>query len=277
MKKHTPSTFKLKPGAEPFLLDGGDVGCVCTHGFTASPEEMRWLGEYLNARGLTVYGPRLAGHGIDPALMRRQHRATWLENVIDGVTLLRARCRRVFSVGLSMGGLLSLQVGALGLVDGVGALAAPIRLHRPAMRFSPVIKYVRPYVPKANWPGELDAAIRAEQRAMGREDYGRGDYDTVPTESAWQLYALMQDVRRDLPHITAPLLLIYSTNDQTVPYDNMALIAQTVHSRDIVQHTLTRSDHVLTQDIERETVYEMVWDFLSSRLDSPGSGEPGVT
>lgn len=249
------------------MLDGGAVGCVCTHGFTASPEEMRWLGDYLHAHGLTVFAPRLAGHGTDPAQMRAQTWLDWYESVLDGVALLRARCRKVFAVGLSMGGLLSLRAGAAGEVDGVVAMAAPLRLNKPSMRYARLLKYARPYYPKSSWPGDLDRRIRETQRAMGRDDYGRGDYGVIPTASAAQLWQLMAEVRHHLPEITVPLLLIYSKGDQTVPYDNLALAASRVQSADVVQRTLERSDHCLTQEIERETVYEWVWDFLAARLD----------
>ncbi len=256
--------LQLRPGAEPFWLDGGDVGCLCTHGFTASPEEMRWLGEYLHARGLTVFAPRLAGHGTDPALMRRQHWLDWYEDVLDGVALLRARCRKVFAVGVSMGGLLSLRVGSAGLVDGVVALAAPLELDAPMLRFARVIQYVRPVMVKA--PGDLNDRVKAIQRTMGRPDYGRADYHVRPTHSVVQLKALMADVRRHLPQLTVPLLLVYSKADGTVPYRNLALAQSLVKSTDLVTHTLENSDHCLTQDVERETVYEVVWNFLSSRL-----------
>jgi len=247
------------------LLDGGEIGCVCTHGFTAAPEEMRWLGEYLHAQGLTVYGPRLSGHGTSPAMMRRQHWMNWYEDVISGVALLRTRCRTVYAVGLSMGGLLSLRVAAAGLVDGAAILAAPLYVDVPMMRFASVIKLIRPYrVPE---PGDLDARVRDIQRQAGREDYGRVAYDDLtPVASVAQLYALMGEVRRHLPEVTVPLLLVYSTADSTVPYDNMRQVAEGVRSTDLVQHTLERSDHVLTQDIERETVYKLVWDFINARM-----------
>jgi carboxylesterase len=257
----------LKRGAAPFLLDGGDMGCMCTHGFTASPEEMRWLGEYLNARGLTIFAPRLAGHGIDPALMRRQHRLDWYENVLDGVALLRARCRKVFALGLSMGGLLSLCVAAAGLVDAAVALATPFYVDRPLIRLTPVIKYFRRYFPKDGWPGALDERVRETQRRMGREETGRSAYPVIPTESAWQLYRLMGETQRRLPEITVPVLLIYSRGDKTVPYGNLALAVSRLRTADLVTRTLEHSDHVLPQEIERETVYETVWEFLSARLD----------
>ncbi len=256
----------LRRGAEPFLLDGGDVGCVCTHGFTASPEEMRWLAEYLNARGLTIYAPRLSGHGTTPARMRQQPWMDWFDDVRDGVALLRARCQKVFAVGLSMGGLLSLRIAAAGLVDGAVVMAAPLYVNNRLMPYSRWIKYVRRYK-RAN-PGDLDARVRDVQRQAGRDDYGRVAYDDwTPVASAAQLHALMIDVRQHLPDISVPLLLIYSKNDQTVPFDNLRQVAEGVRSADLVQQVLEHSDHVLTQDIERETVFNMVWEFIGARLD----------
>jgi carboxylesterase len=255
----------IRRGAEPFLLDGGEVGCVCIHGFTASPEEMRWLGETLHARGLTVYGPRLSGHGTSPAMLRRQHWMNWYEDVISGVALLRTRCRTVYAVGLSMGGLLSLRVAAAGLVDGAVVMAAPLVLNQRLMRFSSAISRVKPY--RVPTPGDLDARVVEAQRATGRDDYGRVAYDDLmPLASVGQLYALMQDVRAHLHDVTVPLLLVYSTADRTVPYDNMRQVAEGVRCTDLVLHTLERSGHVLTQDIERETVYELVWNFIAARL-----------
>jgi len=263
----TKNLFEIRRGAAPFLLDGGEVGCVCTHGFTASPEEMRWLGEYLHERGLTIYAPRLAGHGTDPDMMRRQQWMDWYESVLDGIALLRERCRKVFAVGISMGGLLSLRAAAAGHVDGVAAMAAPFRIPQPLLRYAPIIQRFRPYFPKKDWPGPLGKRVREIQQAMGREDYGRCDYDTVPTASAGQLYVLMGEVFRHLHEITVPTLLIYSKGDQTVPYDNMALAAGRIPSVDLVQRTLECSDHCITQEIERDTAYALVWEFLSARLD----------
>ncbi len=259
---------EIRRGAAPFLLEGGDVGCVCVHGFTASPEEMRWLGEHLHARGLTIYAPRLAGHGTDPDMMRRQSWLDWYESVLDGIALLRARCRTVYAVGLSMGGLLSLRVAAAGLVEGGVIMAAPLYLSSNAIRLTPALKYVQRYrTPERDG---LDGRVRDAQREMGREDYGRVAYDhATPIASAAQLHALMGDVRRHLPEITVPLLLIYSKADPTVPYGNMQQVASSVRSTDVVQQTIEHSGHVLTQDIEREKVYTLVSEFLAARMSKP--------
>lgn len=239
---------------------------MCVHGFTASPEEMRWLGEYLHERGLTVCGPRLAGHGTHEDMLRNQQWTDWYEDVLDGIAMLRAHCTTVFAVGLSMGGLLSLRVAAAGLVDAAVVMAAPLYVPSRIVPLARVLKYVYPYYdPGAT--GTLDAHVREQQRKMGREDYGRVSYDVRnPTAAVAQLHALMQEVRAHLSDITVPLAVIYSKADTTVPFDNMQQVIDGVRSRDLVQHVLERSDHVLTQDIERETVYRLVWDFLNARM-----------
>jgi hypothetical protein len=47
--------------AEPFFFPGGPIGVLLVHGFTGSPKEMRWMGEYLAQDGFTVLGIRLPG------------------------------------------------------------------------------------------------------------------------------------------------------------------------------------------------------------------------
>ena len=49
----------------PFLLLSreSDTGVLLIHGLMAAPEEVREWAQFLHAKGLTVYTPRLAGHG----------------------------------------------------------------------------------------------------------------------------------------------------------------------------------------------------------------------
>ena len=61
---------KLDPSA--FILENGPVGALLVHGFTASPTEMRLLGNHLHQRGLTVAAPLLPGHGTNLADLSKQ-------------------------------------------------------------------------------------------------------------------------------------------------------------------------------------------------------------
>jgi len=46
----------------------------------------------------------------------------------------------------------------------------------------------------------------------------------------------------------------------------LSLAVSLTASPDLVTHTLETSDHVLTQDVEHETVFALVWEFLAARL-----------
>ena len=39
----------LDPSA--FFLEGGETGVLLIHGYTGSPTEMRWIGDYLHRAG----------------------------------------------------------------------------------------------------------------------------------------------------------------------------------------------------------------------------------
>ena len=102
----------IVPGAEPFFFPGGPVGCLLLHGFTAMPEEMRWLGEALAGHGHTVFGVRLAGHATSPADLARTRWTDWLISVEEGLAFLAGVTDQVFLVGQSMGGMIALVAAA---------------------------------------------------------------------------------------------------------------------------------------------------------------------
>ena len=104
----------IMSGGESFFFKGGQVGVLCLHGFTASPAEVRWLGEHLAGHDYTVYGPRLPGHAPHPHDLARYRWQDWYLTALDGCHLLHSHCQQVFVVGHSMGGCLALLLAAFG-------------------------------------------------------------------------------------------------------------------------------------------------------------------
>ncbi|HEX9090939.1 MAG TPA: alpha/beta fold hydrolase, partial [Anaerolineales bacterium] len=138
------------PTAEPFIFPGNKIGCLLIHGFTGAPKEMRWMGEYLSGRGYSVLGVRLAGHATDPKDMQRMKWQDWLESVEDGYCLLKGMADKVFVMGLSMGGILSLLFAAHQPVAGVVVMSVPYDLpNDPRLRFAKLLAGIVPKVGKA--------------------------------------------------------------------------------------------------------------------------------
>lgn len=250
------------PGAEPFLHHGDDVGCLCLHGTAASPAEIQWLSHYLADQGLTVYTPRLAGHGTHHRDLRHLRWQDWYMNALDGYAMLHRVCRQVFVVGHSMGGLLALLLAASEPVDGLVVIAAPLKANNRLMPYANLIKYVRPYVYLPDRTG-FPSRLIEEQRRRGEPLRGRVRYDWWPSHTVQELYRLMRVVDTHLHGITAPALLLYSEGDPTVPVLNQAYVRSRLNSTVIETHTYERSGHILPQDYDYEDVLARTGAFIN--------------
>jgi carboxylesterase len=255
---------KLMHGAEPFFIPGGRIGCLCLHGLTASPQEVAWLGAFLAQHGATVYAPRLYGHGVEPAHLRRARWQDWYLSALDGYHLLRRQCDQVIVLGLSMGGLLSLRLAADEAVAGLVAMAAPVRI---AIKNVWVVHLLRYFVPTVirfdRATDRINARVEAIQRERGEAVTGRVAYYEHSAAGTAELLKLQAAVKASLARITAPALLIFSEADQTVPIENIDLIAGGLTAcRDVQIVRLKQSDHILTNDIEYMQVFESAWSFV---------------
>lgn len=248
-------------GAEPFFASGNDIGCLCLHGFTASPAEIRWLGQHLAGEGFTVYAPRLAGHGTEPRALNRTIWQDWAASALDGYHLLRQTCRSVVIVGHSMGGLLALLLSTQVETAGIGVLASPVIFKSRTMAVSNWLKYPLPYTMQPD-QSLLPQAVREEQARRGEPVLGRVRYDRWSTAAVAQLYALAKVVDAELPQVTVPLLLVYSQGDKTAVVEQGEHIAARVKSAQVEHHVLENSGHILTQDVDRESVFAWVTAFV---------------
>jgi carboxylesterase len=258
MKTKLPT---LTRGAEPFFYKAGNVGCLCLHGFTASPDEMRWFGHALAQEGITTYGPRMVGHGVDYHDMARMRWHDWYLSALDGYHLLRQHCDQVFVGGLSMGGLMTIMVASAVPVSGAIVMAAPLINRDRMFEATHLLKYVLRYTKQPDI-SELPKRIQAEQARRNMPVVGRVRYLEWSTSAVAELHKAMLTACDCLPDVTAPVLAIFSKGDKTVPPANADFLQRTVGSKIVERHDLEKSDHVMTQDVEADTIFELAADFI---------------
>lgn len=241
----------------PFFLPGGPVGVLLIHGFTGSPPEMRLLGDYFHQRGLTVAAPLLPGHGTTVDDMNRCQWSEWTDTVETALAELRARCTTVFVGGLSMGSLLTLYLaGRHPDLPGAILYSPAVKINDWRLYLTPLLKYV---VPKRAKSGQSDLTDpQAQQRLWS--------YEEQPIAAAAELLKLGARVRRLLPRVTCPLLIVYSVRDLDIHPDSARITYERVASTDKELLPLYNSGHGLTVDSEWQFVAEKTYGFIQAHL-----------
>lgn len=243
--------------AQPFYFPGNQTGCLLIHGFTGAPTEMRPLGEYLAAKGYSVLGVRLAGHGTRIEDLNRVTWQDWSNSVLDGWHLLRQITERVFIIGLSMGGVLTLYHASFLPTAGVVSMSTPFQIEDPRVKFLPLLSKLIGYVDKgeSDWQ-DPDA------------DQDHISYDMYPTKALVQLAELLEVMQDALPEVTVPALLLHSQKDLGVSVENIDRIYQSLGTPDDQKQKiiLDNSGHVITRDLDREQVYQATHQFIQETL-----------
>jgi carboxylesterase len=250
--------------AEPFLLlgDTSKPACLLIHGFTGTPKEMRWMGDYLFQQGYTCLGVRLAGHATNPEDMIRSNWTDWTASVEDAFSTLLGITDNIYLMGLSMGGVLSLLMSTRLKVNGVVAMSTPFKLRDdPRLKYVELISKFIPYMPKSK---ELPGTGWFDQSAWQEHV----SYPQNPVRSIGELNKLLIEMRSALSQVHVPVLLIHSREDHYVLPENMELIdAALVNASDKTKLTITGSGHVVTRDAARQQVFESALQFIQ-RVES---------
>jgi len=247
-------TVELIPGAEPWshAADAaGAAGVLVIHGFTGNPSSMRGMAEAFAAAGFHVEMPRLPGHGTTIDDMLTTSWADWIGEAEAAYVRLAERSSKVVVAGLSMGGALTLHLGAA---------------HPEVAALVCVNPATQPQPPEviAMLQGMIDGGTTV-MPGIGSDiadpDVHESAYEGAPLP---QLLSLVNDglepLAALLPAIGMPLLLINSLNDHVVDPAQAEFLAVT-YGGPVERVTLERSFHVATQDYEKDIVFERSVEF----------------
>lgn len=249
------------PGAEAIDLPApGAQGVLLLHGFGDTPQTLSYLAEHLNERGLGVRVPLLPGHGRSLREFAASRAEDWMNAAHAEFVALRRRYSRTGVVGLSMGGALSILLAAEHTDIPVLGLVAPYvdapplvrRIARGHRLLTPLV----PYLPTFG-----GRSIRSDEERAKSLAYG-----IVTGRLLHELVRVVDLADAALPSVLSPTLVVHSREDHRIPPRSAERSFERLGA---AEKRLVWNDdgaHVLTVDVGRQGVIELLADWLTSRL-----------
>ena len=241
-------------GGQSFFMKGGSSGVLLVHGFTGLPAELFLLGEFLNRQNFSVLCMRLAGHGVDENNLMRTTKDDWFNSVLDGFYILHGACEKIFVVGHSMGGLLTLKLAAEKNLSKIVTLAAPI--------------FIDDGLGLKNLPPKEfcgNACIVQPRKKLNDVPQAANEvYKKTPLISVHELVELIDDAKKFLPTVTAPILIMHGEDDHTAQPRSARFIMDNVGSPIKKIVTVPNAGHLLPLDENRDFVFDEILNFLRS-------------
>ncbi len=241
-------------------LPGGPDAALLLHGLTGSTFEVHPVAAHLNAAGLRVLAPVMAGHGGAPDALRGLPWTEWVAKAARDLARLRG-ARRTIVVGMSMGGLVACALAHHhpGDVDGLVLLAPALELTVPGRlaAFLGRTGPLRRWMVSKGGSDVVDPEMRRRNRGLSH----------VPVGAVAELEALARHVEPLLPAIRTPALVLMGGHDRTVTQAGARRLASRLGGGAPV-HLLPRSAHLLGIDVERDRCAEEVLEFYR-RLTAP--------
>ena len=225
---------------------------LCLHGLTGTPYEVRSLGDAIAAVGIDAVGPVLPGHNDTPQALSRLSHLDWLDAATSHYQALRERYPRVFVVGLSMGGLLSLVLAQRQPVDALVVVGTPLVLPQRFSWTIPLVKHFLPLPKKQGGSDIRDSAARERHPS----------YDVMPLNSVHELQRLQRLVRGGLSQISCPILVAHGAHDTTASPQDARSIIDSVSSDVREQLVCERSGHVVPVDFDGAMLAKHAAEFL---------------
>lgn len=214
---------------EPFLLlpaGAKGLGIVLTHGFLASPAEVRAFGERLAALGYPVIGTRLKGHGTSPWDLRDRSWRDWLKSVQRAYRIMEGFAERICLVGFSTGGALSLRLAAdqPDCLAGVAAVSVPIKFRSRNMAFVPMVHRANRFV---SWVSSYEGVMPFR---TNDSEHPSINYKSMPLRGLFELGLMVDELEARLADVCAPVLLFQGTGDHVVNARSVKIIYNKIGS-----------------------------------------------
>ncbi|MFO2462907.1 alpha/beta fold hydrolase [Pseudomonas sp. 15FMM2] len=278
----------LGEGTAGFVLGEGPVGVVLIHGLTGTPTELRQVAKGLAKAGnCTVYVPTLAGHCAGNSDLQATGWRDWYEGVRKTFVEVKQRHTQVFVGGLSMGAVMSMYLASKHPGQVAGLLVYSLTLRNDGWNASPVTRLL-PWLTRI--PFLLDFCVFNERppygiknrrlRAIVERQMKTGDSSaagllSMSGKSLREMHKLTTRVKRSMPSINSPTLIIHSIEDDVSGRWN-ADYAEKKLAGPVTKVLLNNCYHMITVDLQYPQVVALSASFIEQNISVREDSHPAT-
>ena len=221
---------------------------LIVHGFNGRPDDVAYLGNYLQGKGLDTRAVLLDGHGSTKKALHKSSHVSWLGSVEPLIGELSREYERVNLLGFSMGGLINICLSSLPKVGKIVLINTPVYFWNLKIIAGDVIKGV-------------------SSRNFEKIAYYRQSVAASSAKSGIDFLRLLTKTKRKLNIGGAQnfALIIQCKNDETVHYKSAEYIKKRLGERAELKYYDGGSHQLFTNAVPaelRDLACEDIYNFL---------------
>lgn len=237
----------------PFFVKKSRRGILLLHAYSGSSNDVRMLSRILEKNDYTVSAPILTGHGtFEPLDILAASVEDWRQDARQAFLQLRKECEEVAIFGLSMGGILAMDLLEEEHPESIGG----------GLFCSPLFKtenqvpenFFR-YAEQVYQTVGLDPVLQAEKLGQIRELVG-GQLQAIE--------ALGEQVAKRLSLLQVPIYLAQGGKDEMIAATTVYQTLKALPQTDVSLHWFAESGHVITVDPVHKQFEATVLNFIEN-------------
>ena len=235
------------------------LGVLILHGFTGSLDTVRAIVPRVERLGWPYRMPLLRGHGTRYEDLVGVTREDWITDANAALDELLGECERVVVVGLSMGGLVALNLAMRreSAIAGLVLIAPALRFADPLTHLTPLLKLLFTF-----WDSPSSFADKQLEATTCT------NYKKFPTATFSQLLDLANETERKLPTCRVPAVGLFTRRDTVVHRIVASLLAEKL-AGPFKAIWFERTGHEMLQDVEADAVADAVGEAIASHAAAP--------
>lgn len=230
---------KFMAQGEPFYNKvDSDLGIIMFHGLTATPYQVRELGDSLYKRGIANFGARIAGHATQKSDLAKTSREEWLRSSRNAYEEFHKVHPKTIVLGFSLGGLLALNVANEYKPKGLIIVATPYKLNMKGNLLSMIGFHKKHLDDMISYPG------------------------SIPFKSKYELIKLIKETHEAIKGVYCPILIVQGTADRRVSNASPYQIYEQVKSVSKEMMLLPDEQHIVLKGRYKNQVFDSIYEFI---------------